>query len=224
MTVSYQLGTITVRADGLDDTKAKQYVAQVLGMLRGLDSTQTGHAVLNGIRWYKKELLIYPYDGSLGACNGAAYADWGMFRTKVTFTPYLQGGAHKTCLSDGKGAYLAGLSPLELLLHELTHAVRLNAGTFRKGVSQAEEEELAMLVTNIFSSETNQTLRTAYDNSTSPISHDHSGYAAKFYASRRILIEIFYKQHHDFTRWLARVKAPFNPMRLYFEEVRPPGW
>ena len=40
-------------------------------MLRALDATQTGRAVLNGIRFHKREVLIYPYYRVFGRATPA---------------------------------------------------------------------------------------------------------------------------------------------------------
>jgi hypothetical protein len=119
--------TITVRADDLDDGPGLRWRAQVTGMLHALDSLPTGHAVLEAIRFYQKPVLIVPYDGKGGPCNAWAKRDWGMFRAKVSFTPFLH-GPHSQCDLDEFGNYQAGDFPLESLVHELTHAVRAVAG------------------------------------------------------------------------------------------------
>jgi hypothetical protein len=229
-----QFGTLTIRADELDDKEAYAYEAQILGMLHGLDVTQTGHAVLNAFRWYRREVLIYPYDGRLGKCNAAAYEDWGMFRTKVSFTPLQY--PHARCEAQG----WAGHSPHQIFVHELTHAVRSVAGkllsipsNFSTGPA-GQEEEIAMLVTNIFSSETHRRLRTSYDSDT-PASYyyfgsdnkennDESDYSRMVLNWDRDLIKTFCNQHNEFSRWLARVEARFNPLRDYFDQTRPQGW
>lgn len=216
-----QFATLTIRPDGLDDRAAFQYEAQVLGMLYAFDAIQTGHAVLNAFRFYRKPVLIYPYDGRLGECNALAQGDWGMFRARVSFTPYLH-GRHHQCVTGERGFYAAGDSPHESLLHELTHAVRAVAGKLGC-LPVADEEEIAMLVANIFSSETRRRLRARYEDN-SEVTEDPRVYSVQYLEDNRDLIEAFHNQHEDFTRWLARVKAPFNPLRLYFDQKRPPGW
>jgi hypothetical protein len=222
-----QFGKITIRADGLDGKKAYEYERTVADMLNALDATQTGHAVLNGIRFYQREVLIYPYDGKHGRCNASAYGErWGLFRTKVSFTPSMW-FANSPC-SVRMRPY-GGNAPHEALVHELTHAVRSVAGTL-DSFTPIEEEEIAILVTNIFSSETNRRLRTSYDFLTVALPqwgwrnrhgkdvYSQSDYSTDYLKKHRPLIEKFYKQHKDFSRWLARVKAPFNPLREYYSQ------
>jgi hypothetical protein len=217
----WQFANLTIRPDGLGGRAAAQYEAQLLGMLHSLDAIQTGHAVLNGFRFYRKPVLIYPYDGALGPCTASAQGDWGMFAARVSFTPYLH-RRHCQCVTGPSGYYAPGDSPHESLVHELTHAVRAVAGTL-SSIPADDEEEIAMLVANIFSSETNRPLRARYQDNTA-VPGDPRAYATEYQDENDELIETFHKQHKDFTRWLARVKAPFNPLRLYFDRTRPPGW
>jgi hypothetical protein len=219
--MTQQLATLTIRADGLKDKAAYQYEAQVLGMLRALDAIPSSHAVINAFRFYRKPVLIRPYDGQLGDCNAAAGSDWGLFTAKVLFTPYLH-GRHHACVTGARGHYDAGDSPHEVLIHELTHAVRAVAGKLGC-LPVADEEEIAMLVANIFSSATNRRLRARYvDNM--EVTEDSRTYSAQYLEDYRDLIRDFHKQQPDFTRWLARVNTSFNPLRAYFNEVRPLGW
>ncbi|MCW5746531.1 MAG: hypothetical protein KIT36_10070 [Alphaproteobacteria bacterium] len=214
-------GPITVRSDGLDDRRGRQYVAQVLGMLRALDTIASSRAVINAVRFHRKPILIRPYDGSLGPCNAAAGGDWGLFPGKVLFTPYLH-GRHSPCTTGKSGEYEAGDSPFESLIHEMTHAVRAVAGKLGS-LSAGDEEEVAMLVANIYSSETHRPLRARYEDN-SAVDEDDAAYGQSYFADNHDLLRDFHRQQPDFTRWLARVNCPFNPLKAYFNEVRPPGW
>jgi hypothetical protein len=132
--MAWQFATITVAADSLNTKKAYEYEATVIGILRMLDTTETGHAVLNGIRFYQRGVLVYPYDGARGPCNARSYHGLAMrpythynsaiFRTKVWFTPRLY-SATSGCVAPGD----AGHTAHEVLVHELTHAIRLMSGT-----------------------------------------------------------------------------------------------
>jgi hypothetical protein len=214
-------GPITIRSDGLDDRKGAQYVAQVLGMLRALDTIASSRAVLNAVRFHRRPVLIRPYDGQLGPCNAAAGGDWGMFPGKVLFTPYLH-GRQSPCTSGKAGKYEAGDSPAESLLHELTHAVRAVARKLGS-LPEGDEEEIAMLVANIFSSETHRPLRARYEDN-SAVKEDDATYSQAYFEDSYDLLRDFQRQQPDFTRWLARVNCPFNPLKAYFNKVRPPGW
>lgn len=219
--------TITVRSDDLDGSAAVHWTAQVFGMLHALDNLPTGHAVLDAIRFYQRPVLIVPYDGSGGPCNAWARRDWGMFRAKVSFTPFLP-GPHSQCDMDDVGTYYAGDSPHELLVHELTHAVRAVAGkvplfTISMYQGNEKEEEIAMLVANIFSSETHRPLRARYIDNTS-VTDNPAKYSADYLADNSDLIEEVYNDHKEFARNLGRVNTPFNPIRAYLNKKRPPGW
>ena len=121
--MTQRYGRITIRADGLDDPKDSQYEAQLLGMLRGLDQgTQCGAAIFTAVLFYKRDVLIYPYDGRHGKCNATSYEDWGLFGTKIAFSPFEW--RKSECANTPGDASWAGHHPHELLIHELTHAVR----------------------------------------------------------------------------------------------------
>src|SRR5262245_53138372 len=79
-----QFGVFTIPPDGLSGKKPEQYEASMLGMFHALDSLRTSHALFQGFRAIKREVLIFPYNGSLGTCNAYATDDWGMYRNKVS--------------------------------------------------------------------------------------------------------------------------------------------
>ena len=203
-----QFGVFTIRPDGLSGTKASQYEASMLGMFHALDSLRTGHALLQGFRAIKREVLVFPYNGRLGACNAYATDDWGMYRNKVSFSPGTW-SAHTSCAALGS----AGNFALEVLVHELVHAMRFAGKTLQRRATAAQEEEIAILVTNIFSSETNRPLR-----------WKHSGFAklpsndpVKFYGNNLPLIKMFCTEHPAVSLELARIWTKFNPLREYYD-------
>jgi hypothetical protein len=201
-----QFHKFTIRGDGLTGTKAAQYEATVVGMLRSYQATKMGAVLVKGFAFYSREVLVVPYDGSAGHCNAWASSDWGMFRTKVSFTAQDWNGK-SACYPHG----VVGTSPHEVLFHELVHGLRSAArtlGTFNPD----GEERVAIMLANIFSSETGS----------SKIRRDHNGTASIVMTSEDFLghngkmISAFYKQHPDFCRWVAEVKVPFNPVRSYY--------
>ena len=199
-----QFERFTVRADGLSGKRAFEYEATILGMLRSYEATRTGHALLNGFRFYQREVLIYPYDGNSGHCNATAGPDWGMFRNKVSFTPRDWFSA-SACHSLG-----AGSRANEVLFHELVHALRSAAKTWGH-VSMDGEETIAVMLANVFSSEIHRPLREGHDDFSATIISQED-----YLAANRPLIETFYKQHRDFCRWIAEVTVPWNPVRVYY--------
>lgn len=80
----------------------------------------------------------------------------------------------------------------------------------------AFEEWVAILVTNIYSSNTNRPLR-----------QNHEGWAdirdpelkstEGYFLRNRQLIEAFCTQQPNFSRFLSHVKCPWNPVREYYE-------
>lgn len=200
-----QFDRFTIRADELDGKKAVEYEATILGMLRSYEATVTGHALLNGFRFYQREVLVFPYDGKAGHCNAWADSYSGMFRTKVSFSPQNWNG-----MSACYGPASAGTSPHEVFFHELIHALR-SAGRIFGAFNRAGEEEVAIMLANIFSSELNRSLR-----------RDHFGSvpivmtSEEFLKGNTPMVQAFCKQQPDFCRWIAEVTVPFNPVRAYY--------
>ncbi len=210
--MAQQYGVFTVRADGLSGKQAANYEASVLGMLRALDSFKTGHALLRGFSAARREVLVFPYHGSVGGtkdkCNAYATSDWGMYRNKVSFSPM-------TWSTSGgcSHAWSAGASAMEVLFHELVHALRFSTKTLQKRATSGQEEEIAILVTNIFSSESNRALR-----------WNHQGFAklpngdpVDWYGKNLNLIKMFVKEHPKVSQDLSYVWTKFNPVREYYD-------
>jgi hypothetical protein len=195
----------TIRSDGLSGRKAAEYEATIVGMLRSFEATQTGHALLNGFRFHRREVLVFPYDGKLGRCNARAQSDWGMFRTKVSFSPQDWNGV-SACYGPGS----AGTSPHQVFYHELIHGLRSAAGTLGT-FNQPGEEETAIMFANVFSSEINRPLRRDMFGSVPVVMSSED-----FLRGNTPMVEAVYRQHPDFCRWIAEVQVPFNPVRSYY--------
>ena len=104
-----------------------------------------------------------------------------------------------------------------MFMHELVHALRYMGGKVGK-LTDAKEELIAILVTNIFSSETNRKLRLRHDDYTEltdPVNRTSSGY----FQNNRALIETFSKQNENVSRWLGTVQTAFNPLAEYWAQV-----
>jgi hypothetical protein len=205
-TMAKQYDRFVIRADGLDGKRASQYEATVLGMLRSYEQMQVGRAIMQAFRFLRREVLIYPYDGGLGHCNAYVDDDWGKFRAKVSFTAADFVGA-SACFP----AHAAGTTPHEVLFHELLHAMRESAGKRLSYKGSTGEEAIAVMVTNIFSSEINRPLR-----------QSGGGFgqinvtSEAFFAANGDMIRVFYHQHPEFCRWVAEAVVPFNPLRSYY--------
>ncbi|HKU94356.1 MAG TPA: hypothetical protein VJR58_03720 [Vineibacter sp.] len=218
-----KIGPIVIRPDGIkDDRKARQYIGSVLGMLRAMENaTQTGKAVLTTIRFHNRPVLIFPYDGQLGRCNAWARSSWGMFSATVSFTPFLKGDRSRCACSQG-GVYAASLLPHELLIHELTHIVRAVSGTLGK-LRQGDEEELAVMVANIFAVEINRRPIDDYVHG-DEVTGDLATFSRDYHDENFEMIEAFCRQNKQLAVKLARVKTAFNPLLQYMNEARPPEW
>jgi hypothetical protein len=205
--MAVQIDKFTIRADGLSDRKAQQYEATLAGMLRSYEQFQAGRALMKGFRFYAREVLVYPYDGEVGKCNARAYSDWGMFRTKVSISPHMFNGA-SSCFPQGS----AGATPHEIFFHELVHALRSAAGKWGNWPGPAEEAA-AIMIANIFSSEMNRDLRDPLaPRSVKAVKVDPGAFV-------RVNMELmmrFYQELPVFSRWIAEVNVPFNPVRIYY--------
>jgi hypothetical protein len=207
--MAMQFHTFTVRADGLSGKKAFEYEATILGMLRSYEATRMGGALIKAFAFYAREVLVFPYDGSAGDCNGWGDSDWGMFRTKVSFTAKDFYGQSR-CYPYAK----VGVSPHEVLFHELVHGLRSAARKLNTS-KQIPEEDVAIMLANIFSSEIGYTQQR----------RDHQSLDSIVISSKDFLhqntpmISAFHKQHPEFCRWVAEVKVPFNPVRSYYQTL-----
>jgi len=196
-----QLERFTIRADGLAGGRAAEYEATMLGMLRSLEATGVGRALLNGFRFQRREVLVYPYDGKRGPCDARTYSDWGMFRTKLSFSPRDWFGA-STCHPAGTGP-----APHVVLVHELTHALRSAAGKLGS-LGERGEEGAAILVENIFASEIHRGLRPG-----------QPADPADFLSNYGSMVVTFQRQMPEFFRWIAEIDVAYNPARLYYQTL-----
>jgi hypothetical protein len=205
--MTLQLDTFTVRADGLSGRKAEQYEWTVLSMLRSFEAFATGRALMKGFRFYREDVLVYPYDGAVGRCNARAVSTWGLFGTKVSISPQMFNGA-SSCFPQGS----AGTSPHGVFFHELVHALRSVAGVWGNWPPLAEEAA-AIMIADIFASETNSDLRDPLaPKSVKPVNVDPHA----FVRVHMDLMMRFYQELPVFSRWIAEVDVPFNPVRIYY--------
>lgn len=113
-------------------------------------------------------------------------------------------------------------APVRVLVHELVHSARMTTGhyTYRKlPVSLKKwantEEFISIMITNIFSSETNRNLRRHH------IKHElrKLRYQKKFLTDPEIqkVIEYFCHKQPNLSFELSKVDARFNPLREYYK-------
>jgi hypothetical protein len=210
--MAHQYRVFTVRAYGLSGGAATKYEAAVVGMLRSLEAYKSGRAILDGFKAAKREVLVFPYNGTINGtkhrCNAYATADWGMYRNKVSFSPntwYASGG----CSHAGS----AGASPHEVLVHELVHALRFSAKKMDRGTIGDDEEDIAILVTNIYSSEGNRNLRFNH----AGFNQLPNGNPVDWYGKNLKLLKLFVNQHPKVSLDLSYVRTKFNPLREYYD-------
>jgi hypothetical protein len=209
-------GPFTVRPDGMkDDVSARQYIAQVMGIMRMIETTSTGKALITAIRSYKKPVLIFPLvkdDEDERKPWAWVYPRLGLFSVAMSFTP-LFGQRLRKFLGDDEPAHV--FIPQEVIMHELVHVARAVSGNFDR--LDEDEEELAVMVANMFSVEINRPPITNYDDQES-VTGGLAAFSRKYYEDNFAMIEAFCKQNKKLAYALSYAKTAFNPLRLYIEE------
>jgi hypothetical protein len=83
------VGPFTIRPDGIkDDHAARQYIAQVMGIIRMVETTSTGKALITAIRSYNRPVLIFPLvQTDEDKAMAWVYPRWGLFPVVMSFTP-----------------------------------------------------------------------------------------------------------------------------------------
>lgn len=204
-----------IRAEGLSGRPADAYVAQVQGMVRALDRFKSAFVLTTACRAHTVWTLIRPYDGAHGQCNawggGNKSGGGSAIGAQVDFTPGTF--QQSACATNGN----AGNTPMEILVHELVHAVRTLTGNFGKNASLAEEEEFAILFTNIFASEINLTKMREKHANFWAVPESAAIYNERYYRDNFGTVEKFNLQNPTLARSLARIDVPFNPLRLLYQ-------
>jgi hypothetical protein len=219
-----------IRASGLSGRAADVYVQQVLVMVRALDVFKTTFALATQVRAGTGWTVIEPYDGSIGPCNGRGGpvgAGWSSpavaaSSNVVAWMGYSPGslrqtGCHQTATEAGKTA-------MQLFVHELVHAVRAVTGNWMKGATIAEEEVIAILVTNIFASENSIDKMRKQHADWSRVVEGAAVHNQNYYRDNLAIVEKLNRQNQSLARNLARIDVPFNPVRLYYQRTQPGVW
>ena len=184
----------------------------------------TGQIIVEGIASEGWAVVIMPYWRD--DCNNQTVGRGEMVRGSgpnvvVGFQP------DAPCFVDPTTkAFKPGGSPAESLFHELVHAFRLvtEKASNRKGPSNVsgsslkypeydtEEDFFAILVTNIFSSETGRPLRAGHDGSEAlpPNLSTNVGFLAVEAYAR--LVKQFCSDHPTVSAKLWNVRSAFNPI------------
>jgi hypothetical protein len=209
----------------LNQAQIEHYNFQVVKAFEEILKRKTGEIIVEGIRsagWY---VVVMPF--WYNTCNNGTNGRSKMVRGEgvnvlVGFTP------DPSCFVDSKTKdFKPGGTPAESLFHELVHAFRYvtEKGSTRKGPSNSskslkkfpefdtQEDFFAVLITNIFASETGRPLRANHDDLKalpSDLSTDKGFLAVKEYVH---LVRQFCSDHPSVSVQLRDVPSAFNPIR-----------
>jgi hypothetical protein len=211
------VGPFTVRPDGVkDDREATQYIAQVMGIVRMVETTTTGNALITMIRDARRPVLIFPLE-QIDETQAYAWTSprLGLFAVAISFTP-LFGQRLRKFLGDDESKFERVFIPQEVLVHELVHAARAVTCNYAR-LADDDEEELAVMIANMFSVEINRPPVTNYDEMEN-VTSDISGFARRYYKENFEMIDAFYQQNRTLAQQLSYSKSAFNPLRLYMDE------
>jgi len=210
------VGPFTIRPDGIDDGHdARLYVWQVMGVVRMVETTPVGKALIAEIRSRKKPVLIFPLEQVDDVKAYAwVYPRWGRFPVVVSFTP-LFGRRLRQFLGDEEAKFEKVYTPHETIVHEFVHVARAVSGNFER--LGDDEEELATMVANMFAIEINRAPVNNYDEMKS-VTGDMAAFSKTYYRDNFDMIEAFYKQNKTLATELSYVNTAFNPIRLYKDE------
>jgi len=139
----------------------------------------------------------------------------GLFAVAISFTP-LFGQRLRKFLGDDESKFERVFIPPEVLVHELVHAARDVTCNYHR-LDDDDEEELAVMIANMFSVEINRLPVTNYDEMEN-VTSDFSGFARRYYKENFEMIEAFYQQNKTLAQQLSYSKSAFNPLRLYMDE------
>jgi hypothetical protein len=211
------VGPFTVRPDGVkDDRQAAQYIGQVMGILRMVQTIPTGNALMTAIRDARRPVLIFPMEQVDGGNDVAwTYPRMGLFAVAISFTPLFGQRLRKLLGNDDSRVELA-FTPAEVLVHEMVHAARAVTCNFAR-LGDDDEEELAVMIANMFAVEINRPPVTNYEDAVI-VTKDLPGFARKYYKENYDMIKAFYQQNKTLAQQLSYSKSAFNPLRLYIDE------
>ena len=197
-------------------------------ILREIVKRKTGQIILEGIHSSGWSVVVRPKWWVEG-CNATAVGGPEMHRGIVNVTVGFSPDA--SCHRDPKSrVYKPGGSPAETLFHELVHAFRLvtEKATMRIVYSNPfvpeklklpeydfEDDFFAILITNIFSSETGRPLRAGHKGLEALPSHlstDDGFLAVADYAR---LVKQFCDDHPSVSGKLSKVASDYNPIRRF---------
>lgn len=205
------------------DANPGKWKQSVIAQLRILLQSAAGTALLQSMKrmaqWIEVDPLVENKCNAEGGFPGTRIVDGRWYQGRLLFNPdvFMSGSA---CHKRAHRSF--GKEPDQVLFHELIHAHRAASWLLPKhetliaGLSgyQDEEEFLAVVLTNIYISETKgKGLRAdyySYDELKGPLSTS-IGFFASSQQVLRILTDFRKDQEYLFDE-LAKVKANFNPL------------
>ncbi len=198
--------------------------------LMKIEASEVGGLLLRSIKWHAKRVIIYPY--VLAACNGTAApailnpsSGLPIYSIlHVSPSRYWEGSTCAKKVKDQGG--VVGESH-ELLFHELVHAFRhvsraqedddVQSSPLAGGLLgyRNSEEFIAVLVTNIYASANGKKGLRAGHRDHRVMPDELEGSFKFFQVSSRAFerVDAFCQSNKGFCRALAKIKAPFNPIR-----------
>lgn len=213
------------------------YEIRVLGNLQRINSTRSGQALMKALR---NPITIVPLASPLQKTTTATSANsTDSVKAGVLIRDCIDGhplgdeeygtgeGAASTIYftpgswTKGDAVFTmptgpAGATPDEALFHELVHAVRNGQGQSDcrpvRDDYHTMEDFFAILLSNIYSSETNRPLRENHTN----FSVMSDAVASSFHARYEYEIDRVCKANSDLARRFAAVPSRFNPLREHY--------
>lgn len=220
---------VIIDPDGVSDISEKDYEDLVELDLGKIYSATTGRAVFTIIARYGS-VLIKPYRGS-ERCQGGSIGGYGSIQI-VEYAPQQYAKGPTSCSAK------MGWNADENLCHEIFHAARRlggDPGHFDSldGYMESwkdEEEFFAILVANIYSSETGRAdhMRLSYGMTKLYKGLRDPEKWLQYKEAHYDLVEKFCEQHPVAAPMMARAKADFNPIRTFYEwqkrNYKPTTW
>lgn len=199
--------------------------------LESIRKSKVGEALLSSIKWHGIPVTIQPLPP--GKCSDLTwpiddYIPPGQKSNissgpSIWYSPETHALTHN-CEAKYKVFGQIHIESHEVLLHELVHALRLisykfNALRTSKGFAfhNTTEEVYAVLVQGIYASELGKGIRASHTRHF-PIDKELEGSFAFFQTGTDAFkyVKDFCTQNQGFTRMIARVYTPFNPIRAYY--------
>lgn len=224
-------------------TTPEQWLADVRNLLRRIEATRVGGLLLRSIAFKQRWMWIQPYwwkgfdkkkrdNADVLDHNGMSPVpgDHRMFWCILRISPENFAGA-SACAGHCKGRGAVGETH-EALFHELVHAFRVVSRSSIVTATSTQklsgglrdhsniEEFLAVMVTNIYASANGKHDLRA-NHRTHDVLPDALAGSFKFFSLGEPvfrLVEGFCWAHKGFTGALAKINAPFNPIRAYYSD------